>query len=245
MRNTVLILFVFLILQLNAQKKITFKAPDDLTITADLYVTNPKNAPFIVLFHQAGWSRGEYNEIAPKLNKLGYNCMAIDQRSGGAINGVINETHQLALKQKKGTTYVDAEQDMNAAIDYVKTNYPNTAKLIIWGSSYAAALVLKIGGERKDIDAILAFSPGEYFEKLGKSNHYILDGAKNIKVPVFICSAKSEKASWQKIFDAIPSKNKKSFLPKTKGNHGSRALWKKFTDHDDYWNAVRSFLRTI
>jgi len=245
MKNTILILLTASTFQAIAQKTITFKAHDDLTITADLYITNPKSAPFIVLFHQAGWSRGEYKEIAPELNKLGYNCMAIDQRSGGEINGVINKTHQLAQKLKKSTTYVDAEQDMNSAINYVRDNYKDAAKLIIWGSSYSSALVLKIGGERKDVDAILAFSPGEYFESLGKTNHYIIDSAKNIKVPVFICSAKSEQESWQKIFDVIPSKNKKSFLPKTKGNHGSRALWEKFPDHDDYWNAVTAFLRTI
>ncbi len=245
MKNIILILFTTLAFQVVAKEKITFKAPDNLSITADLYVTNPKNSPFIVLFHQAGWSRGEYREIAPALNKLGYNCMAIDQRSGGEINGVINETHQLAVKQQKGTSYLDAKQDMNAAINYVRDNYPNAAKLIIWGSSYSSSLVLKIGGARKDIDAILAFSPGEYFKKLGKTNHYILDSAKNIKVPVFICSAKAEKTSWQKIFDAIPSKKKKSFLPKTKGHHGSKALWEKFADHDDYWDAVMAFLRTI
>ena len=50
----------------------------------------PANAPVLVLFHQAGWSRGEYREIAPKLNELGYICLAIDQRSGKGVNGVAN-----------------------------------------------------------------------------------------------------------------------------------------------------------
>ena len=34
---------------------------------ADLYIAHDASAPFILLFHQAGWSRGEYLEIAPKL----------------------------------------------------------------------------------------------------------------------------------------------------------------------------------
>jgi len=56
---------------------------DDIKIITDSYIISedPKT-PVIVLFHQAGWSRGEYLEIAPKLNHLGFNCVAVDLRSG-------------------------------------------------------------------------------------------------------------------------------------------------------------------
>ncbi len=52
-------------------KTTTFTAKDGLPITVDLYIPHPNDAPFIVLLHQAGYSRGEYIEIAPKLNKMG------------------------------------------------------------------------------------------------------------------------------------------------------------------------------
>ena len=229
----------------NAQEKINFKASDGLNITADLYLVNPINAPFIILFHQAGWSRGEYLEIAPKLNKLGYNCLAIDQRSGGEINGVVNTTFQLAKDKKLNTNYVAALVDMNSAIDYVKKTYVNAEKTIIWGSSYSSALALKIAGDRNDVAAVLAFAPGEYFEKLGESDTYITQSAKHIKVPVFITSAKSEKINWWPIFQSITIENKWYFIPKTKGQHGSRALWEKFPEHKNYWNAVHDFLEDI
>ncbi|MDF1672231.1 MAG: hypothetical protein P1U41_01915, partial [Vicingaceae bacterium] len=103
-----------------AQKTVSFKAKDGLEITADLYLTKDDKAPIIILFHQAGWSRGEYKEIAPKLNKLGFNCMAVDQRSGGDVNEIDNETFKRAEKKGLPTTYVDAIPDLNAAIDYVK-----------------------------------------------------------------------------------------------------------------------------
>ena len=46
---------------------ITFKSADNLLITADRYTPHTSNTtPLIVLFHQAGSSRGEYNEIAPR-----------------------------------------------------------------------------------------------------------------------------------------------------------------------------------
>ncbi|MBL4669683.1 MAG: alpha/beta hydrolase [Flavobacteriales bacterium] len=245
MKNIILILLTALTTQIVAQKKITFKATDSLKITADLYIENSEKAPLILLFHQAGWSRGEYKEIAPKLNKLGFNCIAFDQRSGGEVNDVINETHQRAKKQKLGTNYVDALVDITSSIDYAKKKYGNASKLIIWGSSYSAGLVLKLAGEQENIDAVLAFSPGEYYKKLGKPADWIAQSAKNIEIPVFITSAKLEKKSWWKISEVIPSEQKAYFLPQKMGKHGSRALWEKFSDHKAYWKAVTNFLDVI
>ena len=221
---------------------VEFPAADGLVISADLYAPHAKDAPFIVLFHQAGWSRGEYKEIAPKLNAMGFNCMAVDQRSGGKINGVVNQTNLRAKKAKKGTSYVDAMVDVEAAIAYVKEKQ-KPKKLIIWGSSYSSALVLRYAGTHPGaVDGVLSFAPGEYFEKLGKSKTWIQDAAKNIDGPVFITSAKAEKSNWENIYGAIKSKDKSSFLPTGDGQHGSRALWKKFPEHKNYWAAVSTFL---
>jgi dienelactone hydrolase len=242
--NKILILtLIFMSFQIMAEETIVFKSSDGLEITADLYVNNPESSPFVILFHQARSSRGEYREIAPKLGELGFNSMAIDQRSGGKINGVINETHQRAVKQNLPTEYTDAEIDMNSAIDYVKTNFSKASKLVIWGSSYSSALVLKIAGERKDIDGALSFAPGEYFPS--KEKDYVTKSAINITKPVFITSAKNERESWWDIYNKIPSRKKMYFLPNESGQHGSIALWERFPEHQDYWSAVTEFLKTI
>jgi hypothetical protein len=73
----------------------------------------------------------------------------------------------------------------------------------------------------------------------------VTKAASAIKIPVFITSAKSEHKSWKTIFEAIPSTHKQSFLPKTKGNHGSRALWEVQKDSDAYWSALQSFLTDL
>ena len=217
---------------------------DGLTITADLYATHEnKNTPFIVLCHQAGWSRGEYREIAPKLNALGFNCLAIDQRSGGKVKGVANELVRQAKAAKKGTNFPDAEQDMITALKWARANQAD-GKLVLWGSSYSAALSLRITGEEPNlIDGVMAFSPGEYFKRFGKPGDWIAASAKKISVPVFVTSAKREHQAWKAIFESIPEGAKTSFLPKTAGNHGSHALWSEFSDSDAYWTAVKSFLK--
>ncbi|MEP0264080.1 alpha/beta fold hydrolase [Dokdonia sp.] len=223
-----------------AQNTIDYPSKDGLRITADLYEVS-KSDTFIILFHQAGWSRGEYKETAPKLNALGYTCLAVDQRSGGGVNDITNQTNKQAKKAGKSTGFIDAFQDIEATIDYVKKTY-KPKKIIIWGSSYSSSLVLKYAGDNPDsIDAVLSFSPGEYF---GKDN-FIKNSASKIKVPTFITSAQGEKKSWSAINDAIATKTKTTYLPKTSGNHGSRALWNKFSDSEGYWTAVKSFLNDL
>ena len=100
------------------KETITFPATDGLTITADLYeVSNPKST--ILLCHQAGFSRGEYMNSVKRLNKMGYSCLAIDQRSGETVNGVKNETAALANEKGLGTTYLDAKRDVESAIKFL------------------------------------------------------------------------------------------------------------------------------
>lgn len=241
MKKLIILCTVLLTGIIFGQETITYPSKDGVTITADFYDGGSSDT-FILLFHQAGWSRGEYQEIAPKLNKLGYSCLAVDQRSGGAVNDVKNLTNVSAKEQGKKTKYIDAFPDIEASIAYVKKTYkPN--KIVIWGSSYSSSLVLKYAGDNPDaINAVLSFSPGEYFG----SNDFITSSAKNIKVPVFISSARNEKKSWADIYGAINTKSKQYFLPEGgSGNHGSRALWARNAQHKEYWIAVEAFLNTL
>ncbi len=226
-------------------KTVTFDSLDGLKVTADLYQPGQDaSRPMIVLCHQAGWSRGEYREIAPKLNTMGFNCLAIDQRSGKAVNNVENATAAAATSAGKDTGYVSAEQDMVAAINHVREAGMAEGKVILWGSSYSSALALRIAGQQPElIDGVLSFAPGEYFGSFQKPSDWIASSAKNIAVPAFVTSAKDEYRNWSAIFDAIDQESKVKFLPSSKGNHGSRALWQRFDDNQSYWDAVTPFLQ--
>jgi len=223
-------------------KTFQLMAPDKVVITADLYAPKPDNATFIILFHQAKYSRGEYIEVAPKLNALGFNCMAVDLRSGEEINGVENLTFRYADSLKKETRYTDAYSDMRTALSYIKNKYPN-AKIILFGSGYTACLSLKLAGDNPaGISGVIAFSPGEYFSAFGWNRDIIQTSSSHIKCPVFIASAKSEEDQWRKIYDAIPVQTKVSFLPTLEGKNGAKVLWSAFPESEEYWMALKNFL---
>jgi len=230
--------------EIEVQKElVTFLAEDGLEVTADLIThENIHEAPFIILFHQAGYSRGEYNETVKRFIDLGYNCLAVDQRSGNEVNGVVNETHKAAVEKGLPTEYIDAMPDLMAAIDYVGESF-DTDKILIMGSSYSASLCLIIASQSPDrIHGVLAFSPGEYFKY---DDRTIEEYASDILVPVFITSAKGEYDKWKKIYKAIPEGDKVKFVPEVESIHGSRALWKSTEGSDACWKAVEEFIEGI
>ncbi|MCB0397939.1 MAG: hypothetical protein KDD36_14910 [Flavobacteriales bacterium] len=221
-----------------ASEKITLKAADGLEITGDLYIVND-NAPYILLCHQAGYSRGEYVVTAERFNKLGYNCLAIDQRSGNSVNNIPNETYQRAKAKNLPTEYLDAEQDIVAGIDYLyeRSHQPIT----LLGSSYSASLALTIAAKNDKVGAVIAFSPGEYFGT--KLN--VKESIKGLNKPTFVASSKAEGAAVKELISDIPADKKQQFYPGLEGIHGSRALWKSCESNQEYWLSLIRFLSNI
>ena len=221
---------------------VTFASKDGIPVSADLYMAYGNDAPLILLCHRANWSRGEYLEIAPKLNLLGFNAVAIDQRSGKTKNDVDNATKKAAEEAGKGTTYLDAAQDIQSAIEYASKL--SKKKIILWGSSYSSSLGFMLVKSNADkIAAYLAFSPGEYFADLGKPADWVATEAKGVKVPVFVTSRPSEQKDAQPIFDAIENKDKTYFVPETESKHGSQALYELTPGNEASWGAVEAFLK--
>jgi pimeloyl-ACP methyl ester carboxylesterase len=221
-------------------EKITFPSADNLPVTANLYIKND-TAPFIVLCHMAGFNKSEYRETAKTLMDKGYNCLAIDQRSGGENYGYENETHNEAVKRGLATSYLNAEPDIVNAVNYIYDKYKKS--VILWGSSYSASLALKIGKENAHVRAIMAFSPGEYFEK---DSMILKNHIRDIGKPVFITSSRVEANNdLMAIIDAVGPKTVTHFKPKGAGEHGSQVLWIDSPDNFEYWKAVDAFLEKI
>lgn len=219
---------LFLVSNLKSQEKVTFEAKDGLTVTADVYSTNP-DLRYVLLFHQAGYSRGEYKETQNIFSKIGYNCIAVDLRSGKEVNFVQNETAALAEEKGLSTTYLDTEADMIAAIDYAFEK--NQKPVLIVGSSYSASLVLKIAKNNPKVIAVISFSPGEYFG----SDFSVKDHLANYDKPVFISATQREFPSIIEMTSNVPSELKTLFKPgkDKKGFHGSRVLWEQSDSYKD------------
>ncbi|RKE03192.1 alpha/beta hydrolase [Marinifilum flexuosum] len=221
-------------------KVVKFPSLDSLMITAHLYQID-KTSPFILLCHQARFNKFEYSGIAEKLNEMGFNCMAIDQRSGGPIGKTQNETYLRALAKDLGIDYVDAEPDIRAAIKYVSQNYSD--KVILWGSSYSSTLALYLGVELDEVSAVISFSPGNY---MADHKGSLIDKLEGFEKPMFITSSNYEAKYIKELLEKHKMVEKQvHFIPEGPGHHGSRALWINQQGGEEYWTAITAFLSDI
>ena len=134
---------------------------DGIELKAEFYKSDCGDKPLILMFHQAGYSRGEYREIGPNLNKLGFCALAIDQRSGSKVNGVKNEAVEQAKKKGLETDYISALPDLEATLKYVLENDLAPNGVILLGSSYSSSLIFILASEHPEhVKGLMAFSPG-------------------------------------------------------------------------------------
>ncbi len=238
-------------------KTISYKSTDDLEITADLYSTKSKNNPMVILFHRSASSRGQYRQIAPRLQSEGYNVLAVDSRWGGrerASRLVDNKTGRKygayevidsypqyrnkpkAWRERSWPMINDSYKDLQASVNWVtENNYGG--KVFALGSSITSIYVLKLANEMRDkVDGVVSYSPGEYNDE---DTTMVSRWAKEIKQPVLIASGQSdaEEEMTKPLFELIPSNDKVYFKAK-QGFHGSSIL----NEDEKNWKSLLEFL---
>lgn len=213
----------------------TLTTKDGVKIFGNYYeAAKPKAV--ILLFHQAGSNKAEYATIAPRLVAAGYSALAIDQRSGGKDFGARNQTVDTLGKD---SDFLDVKLDMEAALLWASQK---KLPVMIWGSSYSAALSYVVAAENPDmVTATLAFSGGDYLNK-----GQVMAAVRKINMPVFATAPKGEISEMRSILMAAPSTRKTFFIAKTPGVHGSSTLIPSENPKgaEENWSAVLAFLES-
>lgn len=238
--HLVIILASLTLLAQAQKKKITFITRDSLEVTADVYMARDEY-PYLILLHQEGSSRGEYNETAQKFTKLNFNCMAVDLRSGNNSNFVRNETARKAWETIKPSRFLDAMNDIEAAIDYAYSI--NNLDVILVGSSYSASLCMVAGNSNPHVKAVIAFSPGEYFG----DDLRIEQELDTFRIPLFVTGTETELPYITQMIQNISSQENVTFFKPSipPGEHGSMALWEKNPTKDEFWLALLLFFNSL
>jgi dienelactone hydrolase len=197
-----------------ASQAVTLRARDGVSISGLAYTAEHPKA-IVLLFHQADSSKAEYATIAPRLVAAGFTALAIDQRSGGTLFGP-NET---ARRLGKEAGYEQAKPDLEAALDWATTQH---LPVVLWGSSYSASLVFEVAAEHpQEVSAVMAFSPGEYFN----DTKAVARAAAKVSVPIYVTSAPDagEVSEAKAILAASLARSKTQYVPQA-GVHGSSTL---------------------
>lgn len=150
-------------------REVTTTSADGTRLYGDHYRTRGPGAPMALLFHLAGGdARGEYADIARRLVDEGYEVLAWDLRGGG--DRFESENRTVARRAACGDCegggpsdedfgYCDAYPDLEAALEYARL-HGSGGEVHVVGSSYTAALVVRLAAEHPDLVAsAAAFSP--------------------------------------------------------------------------------------
>lgn len=218
---------------------ITFTSADGLVITADEYVIN-RDHPYILLFHEQQSSRGEFHTIARRLNKMDYNCLAVDLRNGGNSSFVSNETAKRCRESKCARGVEDISLDIEAAINYA---FDQSGKpVILFGSGANGSLSLKTAVENEHVRAVVALSPGEYFAPMIS----IQDTISNLRKPLFITSSRAEFPYVSQLASGIDKEYVTLFEPQLgEGGRGSASLTTENEYNSEYWLALLIFFKDL
>jgi dienelactone hydrolase len=215
-------------------------AADGVKVFGEVWRGAGAKPPIIVAFHQAESSRAEYAPIAPRLVRAGFTVLAIDQRSG---DGAFGGTNRTAAELGRAATYEEALPDLEAALAWAKANAQG-APVVVWGSSYSAALVFLLAARHPgDVSGVVAFSPGEYLA----NKTAVRDAARKVRVPVYIDQASDAEEVGQSaaILQAVKGADKQQFLSRSKSTHGSSTLRGDANPDgaETHWIAVLRFLK--
>lgn len=242
---------------------------DGIELWADVYRTRESaeasqvgGAPVLLCMHMTSSSRGEYKRLAAEMLALGVHVMSVDLRSGGAgeiidrrtgvQSGTMNETWKQARELLgHNPNYLEAWPDVHAAVLWAKELFPYS-RIALVGSSYTASLALVYAAEHPaDVDAVAAFSPGEYIWSWS-----VAQKVQNLVVPSYITCGNTPADTNQ----AIPIANAiqdqlrvTKFWPEQHGivgDHGSRTLLIQGAVHhrrqwDEFENGIRAVFRPI
>ena len=202
-----------------APRDIKFESTDRVEIVGTFYGSPKADSPGVLLLH--GWSstRKPFDEFAKRLQKLGFNVLAIDGRGFGES---VKTTDGKKISPASSNKAVESmKADVGNASDFLaKQKNVNAKKIGIVGSSYGSSLAILYGAENPKVKAVVLLSPGlNYFGSMPTEPAVKKYGDR----PLLLVAAKDDKASVNSVRKLKESGANEKYKVKIfpKGGHGT------------------------
>lgn len=190
-------------------------AKDKTRVYSSFVSAMNNNNKVVLLFHQAGSNRMEYEPVLGAIHVANFDTLTVDQRSGGDDWDFENAT---VKKLGESTEYSEAYPDLEAALTWAQRKRYKT--IIVVGSSYSASLGIVLASKHgNDIDAVAAYSPGEYFA----DKNWIKTAVSNLAVPLYITGSDTEQDRINEVLQWKKDQDITNFKP-ANAVHGASML---------------------
>lgn len=207
------------ILTKSTMNKVNLVTSDGVKIAGNFYQPAGEVKGFVLYLHMMPATKESYNEIATRLQRVGYAGLSIDLRGHGESQG----------GTKGYLTYTTSEQqasikDVRSAIEFLKKHGATDSDISIIGASIGANLAIEYAAQNNSIERIVALSPGldyygikagELVKKFSQNQSLLIAGSKDdTNVP-------DDYKQIQDIKTDYPNKNTIQVKIYDKGGHGT------------------------
>ncbi len=135
---------------------IEFTTIDGVTIKGTFLEGNSNSA--VLLLHELGKDRTEYNAFVQKLNEKGFTTLAIDFRGHGESG--------LDYKEFTNDDWQGLLNDVDSAVKYIRRTDKDVNDITIIGASIGANAALIHASQDNTVNQVVLFSPGENYRGL-------------------------------------------------------------------------------
>jgi len=144
-------------------ERVTFATDDGVTIVGTLRPGGDARAPAVVLVHQLGSARAEWEPIVEALSRPpGLTTLAIDMRGHG--ESTAGSAGALAHGEFDRQAWMDTRKDVLAAVAFLGNREDlHPRRIGAAGSSIGSSAVLAAAAEERRIAAVVAISPGRAY----------------------------------------------------------------------------------
>ena len=205
--------------ELTGMQKTSFTTEDGIRISANYWPS--KGSKGIVLLHMLGRNKESWGSFAEKLNKAGYNVLAIDMRGHGESAG--GSYGSFTAQQWLGVL-----KDIKASKGFLIQKGVDGGSIYLIGGSIGANLSLNYAVQDSSIKKIILLSPG-----LDYRGVTTLPAMQKYRNAVFLAASSEDVQSFvgtKELYDA--ANGSKEIREFNNAGHGTNMLGKNNLDED-------------
>ena len=202
---------------LSEMQKVSFTTEDGIKISANYWPL--KSNKGVVLLHMLGRTKETWQGFPEKLNKAGFNAMAIDMRGHGESEG--GDFRSFTTKQ-----WMDVLKDIKAAKEFLIKKGVDADNVYLAGGSIGANLALNYAAQDSNIKKIVLLSPGLDYRGIAT-----MPSMQRYKEAVFLASSSEDVQSFdgtKQLYAA--AKGSREIKEYGNAGHGTNMLGKNNLD---------------
>ncbi len=192
--------------------EVEFETSDGLLIYGVFYPSSSQSENVVILLHMLAHDSSSYSSFARQLQSVGFNALALDLRGHG------NSKNGLSWETMADEDFRNIEKDVDAAVNYLKTERGLNDKIFLIGASIGSNTVINYGSSH-EVTGVVALSPSWNYRGIDTTSSTSI-----ILVPVLIASSQGDDtySEARDLYNVISSQ--KEFIDQQGNAHGTDLL---------------------